>query len=182
VGYNTDYRAAMDILDRAAGVDNNAAALAGKTTLVLGAGGVSRAIAYGLKRRQADVVIASRTFERARELAQALDCRAVDWSARHSLKADVLINGTPVGMHPNVDDSPFDRRYLKPSMIVFDTVYNPEQTLLIKEARRQNCIVITGVEMFVGQAALQFSRFTGHEAPHEIMRQEVKRTIGPAKF
>jgi 3-dehydroquinate dehydratase/shikimate dehydrogenase len=87
-----------------------------------------------------------------------------------------------VGMHPNVDESPFDRRYLRPKMVVFDTVYNPEQTLLIKEARQQNCTVITGVDMFVGQAALQFKLFTESEAPSELMRNEVKRAIGPAKF
>ncbi len=181
VGYNTDYRAAMDSLDNAAGVSETVSALAGKTTLVLGAGGVARAIAFGLKRRQADVIICSRTFERSRQLAQILDCRAIEWNSRHSVKTDVLVNGTPVGMHPNVDETPFDHRYLKPSMIVFDTVYNPEQTLLIKEARKQNCVVITGVDMFVGQAELQFARFTGQEAPEGLMRTEVRRAIGPAR-
>ena len=59
--------------------------------------------------------------------------------------ADILVNCTPVGMHPNVDDSPFDKHYLRPSMIVFDAVYNPENTLLIKEPRSRNCTVATGV-------------------------------------
>ena len=73
----------------------------------------------------------------------------------------MLVNCTPVGMHPNVDDSPYDKHYLRPSMIVFDAVYNPENTLLIKEARNRNCTVVTGVEMFVRQACLQFQLFTG---------------------
>ena len=63
-------------------------------------------------------------------------------------------------MHPNVDESPIHKTFLKPSMLVFDTVYNPETTLLIKEARTRNCAVITGVEMFVRQAMLQFFLFT----------------------
>ncbi|MFT5525665.1 MAG: 3-dehydroquinate dehydratase/shikimate dehydrogenase [Pirellulaceae bacterium] len=182
LGFNTDYRASMDSIDKATEVKENETPLAGKVAMVLGAGGVAKAIAFGLKRRGADVVITSRTLERARLLAQSLDCRAVDWSIRTQIKPEILVNGTPVGMHPNVDESPFDRRYLRPKMVVFDTVYNPEQTLLIKEARQQNCTVITGVDMFVGQAALQFKLFTESEAPSELMRNEVKRAIGPAKF
>jgi 3-dehydroquinate dehydratase/shikimate dehydrogenase len=85
-------------------------------------------------------------------------------------------------MHPNVDETPYERRHLRPSTIVFDTVYNPENTLLIKDARQQGCPVITGVDMFVGQAALQFKLFTGHDAPLDAMRQEMKRAIGAAKY
>jgi 3-dehydroquinate dehydratase/shikimate dehydrogenase len=182
LGFNTDYRASMDSIDKATESDENDTPLAGKIALVLGAGGVAKAIAFGLKRRGADVVITSRTLERARLLAQALDCRTVEWANRTQIKSDILVNGTPVGMHPNVDESPYDRRHLRPNMIVFDTVYNPEQTLFIKEARQQNCTVITGVDMFVGQAALQFKLFTESEAPAELMRNEVKRAIGPAKY
>jgi 3-dehydroquinate dehydratase / shikimate dehydrogenase len=65
---------------------------------------------------------------------------------------------------------------------VFDMVYNPENTLLIKEARAQDCTVVTGVEMFVRQACLQFQRFTGREAPSDLMRDVLKRAIGPAKY
>ena len=68
-------------------------------------------------------------------------------------------------MHPNVDESPFEKHHLRPSMIVFDAVYNPENTLLVKEARSRNCTVITGVEMFVRQACRQFQLFTGKEGP-----------------
>ena len=64
-------------------------------------------------------------------------------------------------------------------MIVFDTVYNPEQTLLIKEARQKHCKTITGVDMFVRQAALQFKMFSGQDAPTQLMREVMKRRIGP---
>ncbi|MEZ6074064.1 MAG: shikimate dehydrogenase [Pirellulales bacterium] len=165
VGHNTDYRAAMDALEEtlpATSADKSP--LHGKICLVLGAGGVSKAIAHGLRRRGAHVVISSRTLARAEQLAKDADARAVDWDARHAIKADILVNGTPIGMHPRVDDSPYDARYLKPSMAVFDTVYNPETTLLVKEARERGCMIVTGVDMFIRQAALQFEMFTGKDA------------------
>jgi 3-dehydroquinate dehydratase/shikimate dehydrogenase len=182
IAYNTDYKAAMDSVDRAMTMQTAAASYRDAVALVLGAGGVSKAICYGLVRRGADVVVTSRTFARAKKLADELDCRAVEWSQRYKVKPNILVNGTPVGMHPNVDDTPFDGRYLNGSMVVFDTIYNPEQTLLIKHARQQNCVVVTGVDMFVGQASVQFELFTGLTAPHQTMRDELKRTIGPVKF
>ena len=81
----------------------------GKTVLVLGAGGAARAIVYGLKRRGANVVVAGRTSSRADQLASQMQCRVVDWTARHSVSPDVVINCTPVGMHPNLDESPFEK-------------------------------------------------------------------------
>ena len=101
---------------------------------------------------------------------------------RHHFQPDVLINGTPVGMHPKMDASPWDERYLQKKMVIFDTVYNPEQTLLIKQARKAGCRVITGVDMFIRQAALQFQLFTGEEAPSDLMRDTLKRMIGPANY
>ena len=74
-------------------------------------------------------------------------------------------------MHPNVDETPFDRHHLRPSMFVLDTVFNPEQTLLVKEARERHCRVVTGVEMFVRQAAVQFRYFTGQSPPMQGMRR-----------
>jgi len=183
-GYNTDYRAAMDSLAAALQESGNAKPedLSGKVALVLGAGGAAKAIAYGLQRRGAEVVVASRTRDRADRLADAISVKAVDWGARHNFWVDILINCTPVGMHPNVDETPYDKHYLKPSMLVFDTVYNPESTLLVKDARSRSCTVITGVEMFIRQAALQFKLFTDQDPPTELMREVLKRAIGPAKF
>jgi 3-dehydroquinate dehydratase / shikimate dehydrogenase len=180
-GYNTDYRGAMDCLTDALTTDRGDAELAGKVALVLGAGGAAKAIAFGLQRRGAEVVLASRTRERADKLAAALGLKAVDWGTRHNFWIDLLVNCTPVGMHPNVDETPYDKHYLKPSMIVFDTVYNPESTLLVKDARARSCTLVTGVDMFIRQAALQFKLFTGQDAPTELMREALKRTIGPAK-
>ncbi|HEX7449350.1 MAG TPA: shikimate dehydrogenase, partial [Pirellulales bacterium] len=181
-GYNTDYRAAMDCLTAALEADQGETDLNAKVALVLGAGGAAKAIAFGLQRRGAEVVIASRTRQRADKLAEALGGKAVDWGTRHNFWVDLLINCTPVGMHPHVDETPYDKHYLKPSMLVFDTVYNPESTLLVKDARARSCTVVTGVDMFIRQAALQFKLFTDQEAPAEVMRDVLKRAIGPAKY
>lgn len=183
LGYNTDYKAAMDSLEHKLGtVGAQPSPLANRRVLVLGAGGAARAIMYGLERRKARTFIANRTRERADTLADTFSGRAVDWDDRHRVPVEILINCTPVGMHPNVDETPYKKQFLKSSMLVFDTVYNPESTLLIKEARDCGCEVITGVEMFIRQAALQFYLFTGQEAPADHMRQTLRRAIGPVKY
>ncbi|MEO1618574.1 MAG: shikimate dehydrogenase [Planctomycetota bacterium] len=183
LGYNTDYRAAMDcILEVMGGEDQpKENALTGVTAMVLGAGGVSRAIAWGLKQRQADLVISSRTEERARILAGEIGCRFVPWEDRHSQKVQLLVNGTPVGMHPNVDVSPFNASALNQFMVVFDTVYNPENTLLVKHAKQAQCRVITGIDMFVRQAAYQFKLFTGKQAPAMLLRKTIKQATNPVQ-
>jgi 3-dehydroquinate dehydratase/shikimate dehydrogenase len=182
IGHNTDHSAAMDSLARALQLSHTAAPFAGRTALVLGAGGAAKAIAFGLTQRGSNVVVAARSPEKAQFFVDKFKCRVVEWESRHSVNTDILVNCTPVGMHPNVDESPFDKHHLRPSMVVFDTVYNPEQTLLIKQAREKHCVVITGVEMFVRQAAIQFHYFTGESAPANLMRDTLKRTIGAIRY
>ena len=116
---------------------------------------------------------------RSEKLANSFDCKPLDWESRNRAVCDVIVNCTPVGMHPNVDESPMSKTSLKPSMLVFDTVYNPESTLLIKEARERNCHTVTGVDMFEKQAELQFKLFTKQDAPQGLMREVLKRTVGP---
>jgi 3-dehydroquinate dehydratase / shikimate dehydrogenase len=184
LGYNTDYKAAMDCLENALGgavPPGTPSPLQDKKVLVLGAGGVARAVMYGLQRRGAKSTIASRTRTRAQFLADSFGGKCVEWSARH-VPAEIIVNCTPVGMHPNVDESPFNKSNLKPTMIVFDTVYNPESTLLLKEARSHGCRIVSGVDMFVRQASLQFFLFTGKEANEDRMRETLKRAIGPVKY
>ncbi len=182
-GFNTDYQAALDSLEQALEAHyGRKGSLEGQAALVLGAGGAAKAIAFGLKQLGAVVTIAGRTGQRAQQLADGLKCKTLDWNNRYAFQPDLLVNCTPVGMHPNVDATPYDKHHLRPSMVVFDTVYNPENTLLIKDARSQSCTVVTGVEMFVRQACLQFKLFTGQEAPSELMRDVLKRATGPAKY
>jgi len=182
LGYNTDYRAAMDCINAAYQKGDGPVSHQGRRVLILGAGGVSRAIAWGLKQRGAEVTITSRTQERANLLAHEIGTRVVPWEERHEQNAQLIVNGTPVGMHPNVDQSPMDKSQLNQFMVVFDTVYNPENTLLIKHAREVKAKVITGVDMFVRQAAYQFKLFTGREAPSQLMRDAIKEATSPVRL
>lgn len=175
---NTDYTAAMESL--ATGLREQEI-LDGKKVLLLGAGGAARAIALGIVRAGGGLVIASRTTDRAKKLATELGCRYVTWENRGSELIDVLINCTPVGMHPNVDESPFQAHWLREEMLVFDTIYNPEQTLLLKQARERNCRTVSGQEMFVRQAAAQFQAFTDMVPPMELMRDTLRRGISAVR-
>jgi 3-dehydroquinate dehydratase/shikimate dehydrogenase len=181
-GYNTDLDAAMKSLLKVVGKTGAEKPLAGRKALILGAGGAARAIGFGLKQNGCDISLSARRLSRANELAYDLDCPVVNWEERHKVKANIIVNATPVGMHPNVNSTPYDQEHLHRTTVVFDAVYNPEQTLLIKQAREQSCRVITGVDMFVRQAAQQFKLFTGTEAPIDLMRRKIKHMIGAARF
>ncbi|MBX9678350.1 MAG: shikimate dehydrogenase [Gemmataceae bacterium] len=181
---NTDTPAAIDSLK--ANLPKNAEGgttpLSQRTVLILGAGGVARAIAHGLQREGAQVMIANRTSDRAHDLAAEVGCKHVEWDGRMSVVCDTLVNCTAVGMHPNVDESPIHHSFLKSGLFVFDTIYNPETTMLIREAEERGCHVLTGVDMFVRQAGLQFRMFTGKEPPLEAMTDLVRRTLSPLNY
>ena len=187
VGYNTDYRAAMDALETGMGGQEGAEAeesshLIDKQVLILGAGGVARSIAFGLMRRGAHLTITNRHDERATSLAEEVGCRMVTWSQRATVIADVMVNCTPVGMHPGVDDTPLPpSAFPRTGIVVFDTVYHPEHTMLLKLARERQAVTISGVDMFLRQAALQFKIYTGKDAPVDVMRDALKRKLGPLR-
>jgi 3-dehydroquinate dehydratase/shikimate dehydrogenase len=177
--YNTDYSGVLETLRAHLTGEPGVSPLHDKTVLILGAGGVARAVTYAARHDGALVTITNRTPERGHKLAEEAGCRNVDWAARHTVICDLLVNCTSVGMHPNVDESPVHPSFLKPGLTVFDTVYTPETTLLVKEARDRGCNIVTGVELFVHQAALQFQLFTGREPPVELMRKVIKRALSP---
>jgi 3-dehydroquinate dehydratase / shikimate dehydrogenase len=186
VGYNTDYRAAMDSLEAAmggrAGDEETSSPLFDKQVMILGAGGVARSIAFGLTRRGAHVTIANRHDERATRLAEEVGGRTVNWSMRASNILDVVVNATPVGMHPNVDDTPLPpSAFSRKETLVFDTIYHPENTMMLKLARERGCQTVSGVDMFLRQAALQFKLYTGHDAQVELMHDVLKRKLWPIK-
>ena len=164
-GYNTDEPGAMESLETALGEP-----LAGKRALVLGAGGAAKGIVYGLLRRGASTTVTNRNRGRATELSDALGCDSIAWEDRGDIPYDVLVNCTPLGMHPNVNDTPLPCASLRPNAVVFDTVYNPAETRLLHEAKENGCRTVVGTEMFLRQAAWQFRYFTGHEAPLSVMR------------
>lgn len=179
---NTDYSAAVESIRehlRKRSEQGHDTQLNQCAVIILGAGGAARAIAHALHREGAQLTITSRTPERSHQLAEEVNCKSVDWHARHSLTFDILINCTPVGMHPNVDESPVHFSVLKPGVTIFDTVYTPETTLLIREAKARGCEIITGVDMFVRQAARQFELFTGIAPDVEVLRDIMRRALSP---
>lgn len=182
-GFNTDCTAALKSLQRS--IDQKfpeEECFSGRRVLILGAGGTARAIAFGLVRKGALVFICARDYKKSNTLAQALNCKSIDWAARSNFETSVLINCTPVGMFPNMDETPFDGEWFNKQTIVFDAVYNPEQTLFIKQAREAGCSTITGVEMFVRQAAEQFELFTGTKPNLKTIRYELKRATSAARY
>ena len=183
VGYNTDYRASMDCLTEAISkIKTDPDPFQGLGVLILGAGGVSRAIGYGLSRRGANVMISSRTHERSEAVAQAIGAKAIPWASRYDIKPHVIVNGSPVGMFPDLDSSPYDASKLEEGQLVFDTVYNPERTLLLKSAMAARCTVVSGLQMFIRQAAYQYRLFTGQEPPVAKMVETLKRAISVINY
>jgi len=179
IGYNTDYIAAVNAMEIALGgnILDEESVLKNKKALVLGSGGAGKALAYGLVQRDAMVTVTDVDAERAVELSKHLGCEYERWDMRGSIQPKILVNCTPLGMYPKVDETPYPKSALRSNMLVFDAVYNPEHTLLIQSAQEKGCTVVTGVEMFVGQACYQFKLFTGQKASVSTMRNLVKEAI-----
>lgn len=173
-GYNTDASGFLASL-QSLGFDPK-----GKRVVVMGAGGAARAVAVTLALQGASRIhICNRSTRRGEILAQDL-CRvgaAVDVSeygvsCSEALKyADLLINATPVGMYPNHKENPIIMSdQLHPRLLVCDLVYNPPQTMLLKEAAAVGCGVLNGVGMLAHQGALAFQLWTGRKAPVDLMQ------------
>ncbi|MEZ6062017.1 MAG: shikimate dehydrogenase [Planctomycetaceae bacterium] len=179
---NTDYDAIIESVVsglKATGVMEPR--LTEKKVLILGAGGVARAAAHAMQQSKATVTVTNRTRDRAKALAAELGCLTIGWENRASEKCDILINCTSVGMHPNVNESPFQEVWMNESTLVFDTVYNPENTLFLKSARARGCPTVSGVEMFVRQAARQFEIFTGAPASLDYLAETMRRAMSAAR-
>ncbi|MCK4999582.1 MAG: shikimate dehydrogenase [Anaerohalosphaera sp.] len=174
--YNTDYAGAIDALADAIGVSRHG--LHSLTVAVIGAGGAGRAIVAGLVDVGAKVTIYNRTLQKAIALADEFGCKYAPAESIDSLTAQVIVNCTSIGMYPNTDASPVPAKCLKPAMTVFDTVYNPLQTMLLTQAKAAGANVVSGDEMFVRQAMAQYKIFTGQTANENIMRKTVLAKLG----
>ncbi|HPL62430.1 MAG TPA: shikimate dehydrogenase [Syntrophales bacterium] len=150
--------------------------MSGKTFAVIGAGGAARAAAYAIIRGGGSPVILNRTAKKAEELARSSGADAWPLERIGRLKAEGLINATPVGMHPAEGGIPVPPICLKNFGWVIETVYNPYETMLLKAARASGCRTIRGLEMFVRQGAEQIRIWTGAEPPRDFM----KRTVAAA--
>ena len=143
--------------------------------LVLGAGGAARAAVFGLKERGAEVYILNRTAGPAQKLGRSARARVIKRADLKKLSFDVIINATPVGMG-NTRESPLNENEIK-AHYVFDMIYDPVETRLIKMAKAAGAEVIPGVEMFVQQAARQFEIWTGKPAPADEMMRVVSKAL-----
>jgi 3-dehydroquinate dehydratase/shikimate dehydrogenase len=171
-GFNTDVAGIVAPLERRM-------PLAGAKVLVLGAGGAGRAAVFGLRDKGADVWILNRTPETAQKLARQAGAKTIKREAVAKTGFDIIINATPIGMAGNKAAPLLGPEDLN-CKIVFDLVYNPLETPLLRAARQKGIAVITGVEMFVQQGARQFEIWTGKPAPEEEMLRVVLHSLRQA--
>jgi len=175
-GFNTDVAGIVSPLERRL-------SLKGAKVLVLGAGGAARAAVFGCCDKGAEVFILNRTPETAQKLAKQSGAKAIKRELVAKTTFDVIINATPVGMAgvakaggKSVPVSPLEAGEIN-ARYVFDLVYNPIETPLLRLARQKGIAVITGVEMFVQQGARQFEIWTGKPAPEEEMLRVVLHSL-----
>jgi shikimate dehydrogenase len=180
-GYNTDSAGFLKALLE------NGIEPEGRKVVVLGAGGASRAITYALAERGAHLTVLNRQLELdwaediARLIHKDLDREVKVMELGHLAEAlegaDILVNATSVGMSPASEESPVPARLLQPGLVVFDIVYNPIITRLLREAGLAGARTIGGVDMLAWQGALAFEKWTGQTAPVDLMRQEAVRIL-----
>lgn len=176
VGYNTDGIGSLTVLKETVGELN------GKRVLILGAGGAAKAISFYLDTDGACVTIANRTKERATRLASTLrNANSIGLDAelkKHLRDSDILINATSVGMHPNIHASLITADMMHPALVVFDIVYNPLETKLLREAKKAGVKkIVDGVKMLVYQGAASFELWTKRKPPVAVMEKAVRSAL-----
>ena len=179
-GYNTDSTGGVGALMEEYG------SLEGRNVTILGAGGASRAITYQVSRVDCKVMVLNRSVERARNLVDDLRSQTsaeLRYGGLTQLPGviddtDVLINTTSVGMSPNVSDSPVPEGLLHGGLFVYDVVYNPVKTKLLRDAEAKGAGTLSGVKMLVYQGAEAFRMWTGVEPPVELMQRVVEEKLG----
>lgn len=146
-GYNTDIVGIEKTLE---GIS-----LKDKAVLLIGAGGAARPVAHLVNREGGKLLCQNRTPEKAKELIEAFGGRRTTASEILPENIDIIINTTPVGMHPHVEGSPLDASFLRSEHIVFDMLYNPLETKLLADAREAGATTINGMPMFIAQGLEQ---------------------------
>ncbi len=171
VGYNTDFRGAMEPLERMI-------PLAGQSCGVIGAGGAARAVIYGLLERGARVTVFARDPQKARPISEWCGAPVAPIESLEASDVRVVINVSPVGMRGHSEgSSPVPRSALAGRRIAYDLVYNPIDTRFLIDARAEGCRTISGLEMLVAQAGFQFELWTGKKPPLDVMREAAMAKI-----
>lgn len=171
IGYNTDCDGALEALEEKMDLGK-------KRVVLLGAGGAARAIGFGLKERDCQLIIANRSRDRGEALSRELKCHFIPLSSlvkmkAEELEADVVINTTPLGMVPREKETPLPKKLLRKGMMVMDIVYEPLQTKLLREAKEKGCLTINGLEMLVRQGVAQFMIWTGRRPDLKQIRNDL---------
>jgi shikimate dehydrogenase len=169
-GYNTDSTGAMQALQEKTEIR-------GKKALVLGAGGAARAIIYGLKEFGAEVFIFNRTSEKAEKLAEEFDVETVGFREIKEAGFDIIINATPIGSFPQIEQSLITAEQIKKGAVVMDIITHPLETQLLKEAKKATAEAISGERMLLHQAAGQFTVWFGKPAPFEVMEKALYEAL-----
>jgi shikimate dehydrogenase len=172
IGYNTDWLGAVAALTARI-------SLKGRHVLLLGAGGASRAIAFGVFQEGGKVSLTDIDAGRAANLAREVGAEALPPAALADCPATVLVNATPVGLAPDLDGIPIHPDLLPRFQVVMDIVYQPLQTRLLREAAARGCAAIDGLQMLIHQATAQFELFTGRPAPADVMSRAAYEALGP---
>ncbi len=165
-GSNTDWAGAVRCIQGLLPIKDN-------HFVVVGAGGAARAVVFGITREGGKITLVNRTRDNGLTLAEAFGLPFVPLAEIEKVSGDCLINTTPVGMYPNIGETPVPKGVLSRYKAVVDVIYNPLKTRLLKEAEAAGCLVTNGVDMFVYQGAEQFRLWTGKEPPVELMRNVV---------
>lgn len=180
-GYNTDGIGAVRVIEEVTSIKN-------KNVVVAGAGGASRAISFYLAKYGAEsITILNRNVEKAQSLANDISASAlIDDVGAGSISeissclgnSDILVDTTPIGMHPHIDDVPIAKAEdMHEDLVVFDAVYNPNETVLIKEAIKAGSKPVYGIKMLLYQGAESFKIWTGRDAPVDVMEKALKDTL-----
>jgi len=172
-GYNTDWLGTVIPLEKHGTLKNKKVAL-------IGAGGAARACGYGVIEKGAKLTIYNRTVEKAEELAHECDSkvevRSLENISEEMKDHDIILNATTMGMGKNEGMSPVPKSAIGRHHIVFDSVYSPFETQLLKDAKEQGATIIHGTEMLLHQGTEQFRLYTGHTAPENVMREVLMNT------
>jgi shikimate dehydrogenase len=172
-GCNTDATAFVKTLSEKTG------ALGGLNCAVIGAGGAARSVLWGLRQEGAHATVFARDLMRARPVAEKFDAHLAPLAEARFAGYDVVINTTPLGTRgPSEEETPAVASQLHGARIVYDLVYNPLETRLLREAGQAGCETMGGLPMLVAQAAEQFYYWTGREAPFELMQRAAQAALG----
>jgi shikimate dehydrogenase len=176
IGYNTDCDGALEALEEKINLKR-------KRVVLLGAGGAARAIGFGLKERDCQLMVVNRSRKRGEALSSELKCHFLPMSSLfkmrvNELEADILINATSLGMVPRERETPIPKKLLKEWMLVMDIVYEPLETKLLREAKKKGCLTINGLEMLVRQGMAQFMIWTGRRPEIAQIKKDLHRALG----